>query len=291
MYKYGDSVDLQWGLLRLGSICVYNMLDRGERGELKGDQSVAIQTSIEEFCVLYDTFYKTLPTPLLEDIHVIRADEFRDLLKKVVTFRNKWGAHYGARIWRKQQGKEVVDEEVVSLQGLATAVMILHFLFLNCMISWDNNMNNMNIHVKPERIFRNAYLAMQELEHDPLPVNTINEPGIKTAVYNLLVNPPDEIADGNTANITVNFQDACSVILIATLGVHLETCEANKAKINIPRAAGNAKETRNDMVHMNYIKDALTLTRTADNVYNVTEKAKVLVDLRKLVVGHPSIQY
>lgn len=290
-----DSIESYFALLRFGSICVYNVLDRGIRGDgsVVISQTLAIRQSVDWNVRFYTCVFNNLPVDIQARANAVTPTNFEAALRTTIRFRNRRGAHWDRR------------QSCLTLVELAQAAWITQSIYLSAVFREQGTTGIIDIF--PDIVVNGAMVpAMQAsilsawdsisaIAYDVLPLlpnsASMNNVNIAALVRNRLLGFVEpEVIPGqlpNTFLIRDNYVRACRTMVVASKAV-----EHQKYQNILPAFTHHQKHARNELVHMNYVCTELAfqfvvnIEDGAGMVFRVTESG-LIDEILAIVLASP----
>ncbi|RYG97187.1 hypothetical protein EON65_53255 [archaeon] len=265
-----DSAVDRCAFLRGGCIYLYNILDRGSRGDDEGKQADAIAASVAANVDVYQSVTQHMVAAGRNV--AVTALQLEDLIHRVIAFRHGIGAHHDATYLYN-----------ISVRDVATATILLSTILLNYvwLASDANNVvtvSTQNPVVATDQdifdAFERAYAAIENVHNDidPFP-----------AEDNDIIASAEKVFKANIH--CENTKDFCLTIAVAS---HFVRCD------RIPGAHGGSKKKkdkkghkkqdplRNNVIHMNYYYDVICFDIVDPSNYIVKYKCDAVATSRLL---------
>lgn len=275
-----DTTALQMALLRLESILVYNLLDRGCRVDSSMTQADAIRDSVGWHVAVYSKALLVIPEP-----HAISSAEYEACLKEMIRFRM---SRYGVKTPKTAGNKDAIVPS--SLRNAAIAVCISHKIFLkSCFTSEKKSGGPIDLHdlsvdevdcVDLADAIKAAWAYIDDVANTqvimPPAGEVISNTDICVATRGVLVNftppvveaiQPGAHVDGNTfltAGKPVRgdmFRLCCRCIMVTS-----SVCATNKEPIGI-----NHRNVWLNLKHFNFL-DHIFADKLSPHLYSVGDE-------------------
>lgn len=260
----------QSAFLRGCSIYIFNMLDRGARGQKLSSMNDATNASITWYSNTYNSICTEMKKKHKESEFLIAPSKYEDCLRRIVDFRHNAGAHF----------KNDYESDL-SIRDIATASMISAFIFLNLIWRVDSR-DTYIVHVdnRPspvifdDHLFDLLKLAFIKIESTSDAIITLaDNADIMTFIKSYY---HDAISRHEVNDTIQNLEDFCFTVGVATYCILHMT----------PNSA-----IRNSVIHMNYYYDIGVVTRVDNKTmkfrmhHNYTGISNALNEQIKSLIG------